>query len=175
MIDDPVWQSFLQRQREKSLDLAEQSEILSLQPLAEPYGAPSRYLARFKCIGVLKHEDGHIGPAEAEFVVGIALREDHLRRVDPLRVVTWIDPRNILQPNVLPPFCCIGHVFPGIELTDLLYSTFEMIGYHNWASDDALNEDAAAWARQHQHLLPVERRSLRRPRRAGAVVGRRKR
>lgn len=45
---------------------------------------------------------------------------------------------------------------------DLLYLCFEMITYHNWASHDAVNLEAAQWARNHQDLFPVDCRPLKR-------------
>ncbi len=161
-MNDSVWRSFLERQYEAGAELAAHSDVMTVHPMLDPVGPPTRYMARYHCTMVLRGADGQIGPAESECDVGITFAEDHLRYVDPLRVVTWLGPSNIVQPNVRPPFACVGHVFPGIELVDLLYSIFEIICYFNWASDDALNEEAAAWARRHQHLFPCERRTLRR-------------
>lgn len=161
-MNNPIWRSFLEQQYAASVELAAHSDVMTIHPLANAIGPPTRYIARYRCTSILRGADGQIGPAESECAVGITLAEDHLRYVDPLRVVTWLGPSNIVQPNLRPPFACVGHVFPGIELVDLLYSVYEMICYFNWASDDALNEEAAAWARRHQHLFPVERRTLRR-------------
>ena len=100
-------------------------------------------------------------PEESEFVVGIAFAHDHLRDVDPLRVVTWLGPWNIVHPNVLPPLACVGRVSAGIELVDLCYQIFDIITFNNWASNDALSSFGAQWARQSQHLFPVDSRPLR--------------
>ncbi len=162
-MSDSVWKAFLERQLEAGAALAAGSDVLELHPLAEPAGPPTRYLARFKCKGVLRDADGQVALADSLFTVGISLREDHLRHVDPLKVVTWLDPPNIIHPNVSPPFVCVGHVFPGVELVDLLFSVYEMICYFNWASGDAVHAEAAEWARRHQHLFPIECRPLRRP------------
>ncbi len=122
-----------------------------------------RYRARFWCYGVLRESDGQIAVREAQFTVGITFAEDHLRRVDPLRVVTWLGPANIFHSNVRAPVMCVGHVHAGVELIDLLYGCYEMITFLNWSSSDALDQEAAAWVRRHQHLLPVDRRPLCRP------------
>ena len=157
--------TFLEQQREACAEFAANSEVVTVHPLPNPLGPPTRYLTHYKCTSILRGADGQIGPADGEFSVGITFREDHLRFVDPLRVVTWLGPTNIVLPNVRPPYLCVGHVFPGIELVDLLYSVHEIICCFNWASDDALNEEAAVWTRRHQHLLPADRRPLRRRKR----------
>lgn len=114
---------------------------------------------------MVRGPDGRIEPVESEFLVGIAFACSHLRCVDPLRVVTWLGPMNVVHPNILPPFVCIGHVAPGIGLVDLCYQIFDIITFNNWASDNALSHEDAQWARNAQHLFPVDRRPLRRPRR----------
>lgn len=162
MTNDLVWRSYLDNQLAATTELAAHSDLLAIEPIFDPLGLPVRYRASLRCTSALRGADGRIEPAESDFAVGITLFEHHLKYVDPLRVVTWLGPMNISHPNIRPPVTCIGHVFPGIEVTDLLYSVFEMLGFYNWASDDALNEEAAQWARNHQHLFPLERRPLRR-------------
>lgn len=172
MTADHVFRSFLKAQYERSGELAANSEVLTLYPLTDSPEPPTRYIASYNCTGIVRDATGAIVLAEAEFSVGIALSEDHLRRVDPLRVITWLDPPNIFHPNISPPYLCTGHVSPGIEVVDLLLQVYDILSYYNWASEDALNEEAAAWARRHQRLFPVERRPLRRrPRRRKGIEG----
>ncbi len=100
---DAVLDGFLRDQFLRGMELAEQSDLLRLQPLFESSEPPTRYLARFNCMGVVRGDDGAIGPVESQFVVGIAFRQDHLRTADPLRVITWLDPPTVVHPNVLVP------------------------------------------------------------------------
>ena len=46
-------------------------------------------------------------------------------------------------------------------MTEIVYQLFEIVAYQRYAAHDALNRDAAAWARQHQDQLPVDRRGLK--------------
>ncbi len=161
-MNDPIWISYLRDQEDKGRELAAASDILTLEPFPLPTGPPTHYRVRFVCTGVVCHEDGLIAPQEGEFVVGIAFAHDHLRYVDPLRVVTWLGPWNVVAPNILPPLMCVGHVLPGIGLVDLCYQVYDIITFNNWSSADALNGFGAQWARASQHLFPVDRRPLRR-------------
>ena len=145
MTDDTVLRSFLERQHVAGAELAAHSDVLSLEPLLEPDMPPFRYVAHFACQGVIRGDTGDVEIRESRFTLGITFRPDHLRRVDPLRVVTWLAPSNVFHSNVRAPFVCVGHVYPGVELIDLLYGCYELVSYLNWSSDDALNEEAASW------------------------------
>jgi len=77
-------------------------------------------------------------------------------------LLTWLHPSSVWHPNIRAPWICVGHVPPGVELTDLVYQVFEMISFHRWTPHDPLNPDAAQWARNHQDRFPLERRPLKR-------------
>jgi hypothetical protein len=160
---DLVLEGFLARQREAGSALAQESDLLDLVPLDGP--PTQRYRAKFSCRGLIRSPDGEIREAD-HFEVGIWFPADYLRRVEPLEVLTWLGPRQIHHPNISDrvPLICVGRFGPGTALVDLLYMCFEVITYQKvtMREDDALNHDACVWARQHQHLFPVDRRPLKR-------------
>jgi hypothetical protein len=163
-MNDPVLKGFLGRQLAAGLELASQSDLLDLLPVARGNNmAPRQYVARFHCKGLVHGSDGDVTEA-AEFHVGISFPPDYLRRAEPVQVLTWLNPPEVFHPNIRPPVICVGRIAPGTELVDLVYQCFEIITYHNWASHDALNPDAAQWARNHQNRFPVDRRPLKRRR-----------
>ncbi len=159
---DKILSAFLTTQHEEGLALAAASDLLELF-VASSGNPPQRYLARFRCTGLLYTPDGHITPGN-DFSVGLCFPDDYLRRVDPAQVVTWMGPRTVWHPNILLQFMCIGHLAPGTSLVDLLYQIFEIITYTKvtMREDDALNKEACAWARHHQDQFPVDKRPLKR-------------
>ena len=155
--DDPIFAAFLRAQREAGMELAGASDLLDLEALDD-----DRYLARFRCKGLVRERDGQVVPA-SEFHVGIWFPSNYLRHVHPPEVLTWLYPLNAWHPNVLPPAICAGSITPGTELVDLLYQCFEIITYVNWAPHDALNGAASQWARNtKQYTFPLDDRPLKR-------------
>ena len=158
---DKILAAFLTTQHQEGLALAAASDLLELfvAPSSHP---PQRYRVHFRCTGLLYAPDGHITLGN-EFHVGLWFPDDYLRRPEP-QVVTWLGPREVWHPNILPPFICLGHVAPGTRLVDLLYQIFEIITYTKvtMREDDALNKEACAWARHHQDRFPVDKRPLKR-------------
>jgi hypothetical protein len=160
---DKVLAAFLARQREEGMALAAASDLLELVPVD---GAQrQRYLADFRCKGLIQTESGEIVEA-GRFVIGISFPDHYLREADPFQVLTWLEPRRIFHPNVssVAPFICIGRLAPGTSLVDLLYRCFEIITYNRvtMQEHDALNREACAWARRNQHRFPVDQRPLKR-------------
>jgi len=127
MTGDRVFQSFLEAQGELGAELAANSDVLSLYPLGHASGAARRYVARYSCPGVVRNAAGEIATAADDFTVGITLSDDHLRHVDPLTVITWLTPFNVVHPNISPPYVCCGRLWPGIELVDLLLHVYDLI------------------------------------------------
>ena len=158
---DKVFRGFLNQQLAQGMKLSEESDLLDLLPLAANSDPPDRYLAKFYCKGIVRSEGGEIVEA-SEFHVGIWFPSDYLRHVRPFETLTWLHPFNAWHPNVLPPAICVGKIPAGTELVDLLYQAFEIITYNTWASHDALNREAAQWARNNQHRFPIDRRPLKR-------------
>ena len=84
------------------------------------------------------------------FEMGIWFPADYLRRVEPFEVLTYLGPREVFHPNIKAPFICVGRLVPGTPLVDILHQCSEIITYNKvtMREDDALNQDACAWARR---------------------------
>jgi hypothetical protein len=80
----------------------------------------------------------------------------------PAEVVTWLAPLNVHHPNVLGPMVCIGTIDPGTGVVDLAFRLYDLVRYELWASHDALNPDAAQFARNNVDRFPLDRRPLKR-------------
>jgi hypothetical protein len=161
-MSDPVYEAFLRRQQVDGLTLAGESSLLDLLPDGHP---ADRYLARFRCRGLVRDTSGAIVEAE-QFVVGIWFPEDYLRRADPFDVVRWLGPSNCWHPNVSNTrrAICVGRFAPGTGLVDLLYQCWEIITWNKvtMREDDALNREACQWARHNRSRFPVDTRPLKR-------------
>ena len=165
---DQVLKGWLRSQFEAGMRLAEQSDLLDLTPLNASF--PERYIAHFRCKGLVRVDDGSISEADS-FLVGIWFPEDYLRSRDPFlpyRVLTWLGPRGIWHPNISNkhPVICVGRLQPGTGLVQILYQVFEIITYNKvtMVESDALNTEACAWARRNKDRFPVDRRPLKRRR-----------
>lgn len=162
-MSDKTYESFLQRQREEAMALANASDLLKLVP--EDAGLPSRYIALFAARGLVENGPGKVEEFGA-FHVGLWMPHDYLLRAEPPQVLTYLGPHpRPWHPNIRPPFICM-HLRPGTPLVNLLYALFEM---WTWSlretRDDGLNPAAAQWARaQDPHRFPTDRRALKRRR-----------
>lgn len=160
-MNDAIYEGFLRRQYEEGMALAAQSDVVTLRPM--PGSSPSKYLAEFRCKGLIREGAGE--PTEFPcLVVGIWLPEDYLRHVEPAQVLTYLGPSPFpWHPNFRPPFIC-AHITPGTPLTGLLHLVFDLWTYNKVAvGDGGLNPAAAAWFRsQDPARFPLERRSLKR-------------
>jgi len=155
-MSDPVFESFLQQQLQQGVALAQQSDLLDVVPFAM-----DRYIAYYRCKGLVRFPSGEIGEA-SDFAVGIWFHPDYLSQAQPARLLTWLGPHNAWHPNIRSPLICAGHVVAGMEISDLLYQCFEIITYHIWTPQSPLNLEAAQWARNNQHRFPVDSRPLKR-------------
>ena len=160
---DHVREAFLEQQYAEGMALADASDLVKLTPVAGT--PPERYLAEFRCRGLVRNEGGEIVEAD-HFSVGIWFPDDYLREADPFVVLTWLRPRAVWHPNISnrAPFICVGRLAAATPLVGILYRIFEVITFARVTpvEDEALNREACAWARAHQHLLPVDRRPLKR-------------
>jgi ubiquitin-protein ligase len=160
---DPIYENFLEQQREEGMVLSRSSDLLDLHIAP---AAPPHFVAEFRCTGLRRNGSGDIQEAN-EFAVGIWFPSDYLRRADTfemLRVFT----SGLWHPNVSAelPLICVGRLAPGTPLVDILYQIYDMLTYQkfNPRENDALNKAACAWARQNQHRFPIDRRPLKRAR-----------
>jgi hypothetical protein len=167
-IMDNVLRNFLQEQYREGMALADESDLLDLIPVEG--SPPDRYIARYFCKGLIR-SSGEVREAE-NFVVGIWLPSDYLKRVEPLEIVSWLAPENVFHPNIGrgpgrdygPLAICLGRIGVGTPLVDILYQTWEVITYAKatMSETDALNWDACRWSRWNTYRFPVDRRPLKR-------------
>ncbi len=160
-MNDRIFTAFLERQYVDGMALAAASDILRLVPAAgDP---PHRYLAEFRCTGLVTTEQGAIETADRA-LCGIWFPSDYLHTADPFLVLQWLAPSRPFHPNVAAhaPFICAGRIRAGTPLVDLIFQLYEIITYSRvtMREDDCLNRDACAWARRNQHRFPFDRRSL---------------
>jgi len=158
---DKILIDFLAVQHEQAMALAADSDILRLLPLSGP--ASDRYLADFRCRGLIQNDAGQI-VEHNQFVVGIWFPGDYLRRSDMTCIVTYLGPApRPWHPNVRAPYVCLT-IRPGTPLIDILYGCYELFTWHLYdTADNGLNHEAAQWARhQDPSWFPIDRRPLRR-------------
>ncbi|MGI6294802.1 MAG: ubiquitin-conjugating enzyme E2 [Armatimonadota bacterium] len=71
---------------------------------------------------------------------------------------------DIFHPNILPPAMnggvCIGKWSPSESLGRLVVRIGRMVQYQNYSTTDALNLQAAAWAKENESSLPVDDQPL---------------
>lgn len=160
---DKILGRFLERQYEEGMALVRESDLVDLVPVGP---APfQRYRAILRCTGLRRESDG--GIVEMSYAeAGITFPDDYLRHVDPYQILVWLGPADVWHPNISEkaPLICLGRLGPGTRLTDIVYQLFEIVSYQKYATHDALNHEAAAWARQHQDCFPIDGRPLKRRR-----------
>ena len=163
-MQDKIFEAFLKRQYDEGMALAEASDLLELHPMGgDP---PNRYIARFRCKGLVRSPQDREIVESDHFEVGIWFPSDYLRRAEPFQVLTWLGPIDVFHPNISDkaPFICVGKLKPNTPLIDILYQCFEIITYNKvtMREDDALNPDACVWARENQDRFPIDKRPLKR-------------
>ncbi len=164
VMKDKVLESFLVAQNREGLELADQSGLLDLYPQGIP--PVQCWIARFRCKGLVTTPEGEVAEAD-DFAVGIYFPDDYLRRVNPAQVLTWLNPSRPHHPNISPSECwpviCVGRMWPGMGLVEILYQLFEIITYRKVTMNeqDALNRPACSWARKNTHLFPIDPRPLK--------------
>lgn len=164
-MQDKIFESFLQRQFQEGMSLADGSDLLELYPVfAEDGSPPQEYLARLRCKGLIK-SNGEVFEWDC-FEILIYFPSDYLRTANAFQVLSWSYPIQVFHPNISDksPFICIGRLAPGTSLVDILFQCWEIITYNKvtMREDDALNPQACVWARQHRQEFPVDRRPLKR-------------
>jgi hypothetical protein len=157
---DAIFGAFLQKQLQEGTSLAQSSDIVRIFPLT-----PQHFAVQLRCRGLVRA--GGAGVASADcFEVGIFFPVDYLRIARPFEVVTWFGPPNVFHPNISDkaPLICIGRLFPGTPLVDIIDQVFRIVTYQKvtMREDDALNRDACAWARRNQDRFPIDSRPLKR-------------
>ena len=155
---DRIRESFLTVQFTAGMKLAAASDIMDLIPVSA-CDPPDRYILRLHSRGLIRDNDGCVRAAD-QFDVGIWFHADYQRHADPKRVLTLLSPAATWHPNIRFPFICAGHITCATTITELIYQTWEILTYRNWAPHDGLHESACQWAREYQSMFPTDRRPL---------------
>lgn len=159
-MSDSIRASWLQTQYIEAMTFAQRSDVLSLAPIAGT--PPYKYIARFRCDGLSATTEGVM--VIDQHLVGISFPDQYLRsNCHPGQILTWLEPDTEFHPNIRPPFCCVGHITPGMSLLSLLHQLYQMITWQRFTprEDDALNKIACSWARKHLDRFPIDpRRSM---------------
>lgn len=116
---------------------------------------PEKYVVEFRVQGLVPSGEG-------AFVAGQSHRAelflplDYPRRPPLCRMIT-----PVFHPNIDPQKICIGdHWCAGQSLAHLVVRIAEMITYQSYNVKSPLNAEAAAWAEQNMHQLPLEQQDL---------------
>ncbi|HEY9207223.1 MAG TPA: ubiquitin-conjugating enzyme E2 [Candidatus Methanoperedens sp.] len=154
------------RSRRLEKDYESMKELILKSPFMEfiAFGTPpERYVVLFRCKGLVWKSDA---PAFSNHhLVEIYLGSEYPTRQP---YVKWLTP--IFHPNILgsdhrynPGKVCLGKWAPSISLGDLCIKLAEMIQYKNYDTKSPLNTQAAVWADENAHHLPVDKRDLSAP------------
>ena len=157
-MNNGIFRSFLEQNCEQGLALARDSDVLDLTPIGDP---PQRYLARYRCRGLIRDRGGTIVETDGEFDVGIWFHDDYLSAVNVPRLLTWLAPLSIFHSNIRPPVICL-HITPGTDLISILHFCYELTTWQKYRTDDGLDGEACQWARNHLDRLPIDPRPLKR-------------
>ena len=159
---DLVFQAFLERQKMQASGLNAAGSLVNVAPIPSQATLPQHYLLDFRCKGLIRTAPGKIVEAE-QFSVGVFFPAHYLRKPCSFESLTWLAPLGCLHPNIAPPFICVGDAFmsssPG--LVEIVHQLHQMITFAKFSTRDALNGEAAQWARRNLHRFPVDRRPLR--------------
>lgn len=151
--------SFLAAGRDRGMALAAESDLLDL--IAEPGDAPQRFIARYRCDGLVHEPDNSVARAD-HFAIGIRFPVGYLDdKPDPARILTVLDPLNIFQSNIRGTLVCLTNLRAGTDLVSILHQLYELITWQSYALHDALNRRASQWARNNSAQLPVDARPLK--------------
>lgn len=128
------------------------------------YGLPpEKYVITFRCKGLIWKNGCPVFSSnhQVELYMGneYPTQQPHLK---------WLTP--IFHPNILgsdnqyyPGKVCLGKWAPSMFLSDLCIKLAEMIQYKNYDIQSPLNINAAVWANENKHLLPIDKRDLLKP------------
>ena len=112
---------------------------------------PERYEIVYSVKGLRLDSKSQIIEA-TDHAVEIALTSGYPRQAPQCRMLT-----SIFHPNIDLAAVCIGDHWAAAEaLDDLVVRIAEMITYQSYNTKSPLDGEAARWADQNQHLLPID-------------------
>ncbi len=162
MSPNPIYHSFLEEQLRaaRSFDAC---ALVQVTPIHLTDGPPAHFAVTFSCKGLVREASGDIQEA-TRFRLGIFFGPDHLHHVDPFSTLTWLGPENAWHPQIASPFVCLGRLYAGMGLTEIVLQAHQVITYAKvtMKENDCLNPVACAWAREAlaQGRFPLDTRPL---------------
>jgi ubiquitin-protein ligase len=119
---------------------------------------PELYQIDYHIRGLQRGPDG-FPVYRDDHVAEIVLTHDYPRQSPKCRLLT-----PVFHPNIEPATICVGdHWTAGERLVDLIIRIGEMIAYQAYNIKSPLDGEAAMWADQNAHRLPIDSRDLRPP------------
>jgi hypothetical protein len=157
---DKIYEAFIESQNIAAAALNQASDIVEITPKQLKRG--HLYAVRMLCRGLV-NEGGKIKDHD-QFELLVHFPEHYLRRCSPVELICWVSPATVWHPNIKPPFLCLGRLTPGMKIVDIVHQAYEIVSYQKvtMVESDALNHDAAVWARANLERFPVDTRPLRR-------------
>lgn len=136
--------------------LHRRSSLIEVAAAGDP---PERYYVTYYCRSLIRLAGQQQPSCSSRHQVEIYLHRDYPRRPPALKWLT-----DIFHPNILPPLMnggvCIGWWSASETLDMLCLRIGEMLQFKSYSLNDPLYEEAAAWVRMNEELLPVDERSL---------------
>ena len=164
-VTDAILADFLREQFTQAMQLASQSDLVTVTPLrGDP---PRQYVVEFSCKGLMQDENGAVVESDGPWGFGVNFPAKYLRGdCHPSEVLAYLGPvTRIFHPNfkALTPFVCL-EVRPATSLTDLIYSLYELVTWGLLSTaDEGLNHVASQYYRnQDPKRFPIDRRPLKR-------------
>ena len=116
---------------------------------------PTVYEIFLSCKGISRLNNGRPEYSEAHRLK-ITLHPEYPRNAPRFEMLT-----DVWHPNVSASrTVCIGKYAPSMGLDDLVIRIIEIIRYENIGLDSPFNSSAAAWARSHNNLFPLDKRQI---------------
>jgi ubiquitin-protein ligase len=148
------------RDRRLTSDLAQMEELAARGELTfrAEGSPPETYHLLLNIPGLARDSDGTVRVRELHRCT-IYLHRDYPRRPP---IIVWLTP--VFHPNLLPPErnggVCIGGWSASESLADLCRRLGDMVAYRSLNLDDALDPEAAEWARRQGMKPGVDLRKL---------------
>ncbi len=135
----------------------------SLVQILETSGIPpEKYVILLKCKGITRLDPTGAPIYSEAHRLSVELPPTYPRNIPVLRMLTPVWHPNI---NSEQGWICLGHegergYAPSMSLPDLVVMIIQMIRYENYSREFYLNQKAFEWAKQNQHLFPLDTSSI---------------
>jgi ubiquitin-protein ligase len=112
---------------------------------------PEKYHVEYRLRSLEPRADGQI-MEKNQHLVEVLLTRGYPRQAPQCRMLT-----PIFHPNIAPHAICVGdHWAAGESLANLIVRIGEIIAFQSYNTKSPLNGEAARWADQNKHLLPLD-------------------